>query len=246
MCPPDAKPACNLKTVKPILSRCTWVSILEKLDVLRSIDSIIDFSKATVQLRILIALGMGALTITDIVKVTGLRRKAILDAIRKLEIKGLVTRTSDTYMLTRKGREIYNMLMKISMEFNSNGKGLDKNYKVRDAYIDLLSVSYMLECLKILGRRGTKPLPLNKLASKIGLAPTTLEQHLKIYVDNGNITLFERFVGRDGKIYYRLSSMGLKLYNKLYSHRLRSRYTRLVIIAAVFMAIMIFLVITLL
>ena len=194
----------------------------DRLEILRNIDSVIDFSRATAQLRILIALDNAALTIDEIVKETRLRRKTVLDAIRKLEIKGLVKREGGKFMLSKNGKAIYDALRSIVAGDEAPRseldviRGLSVKPSIYDTYTDLLSVIYMLKALKVLGSVSNHRLPLDKLASKVGVTPITLDNHLQRFVTR-KMKLFNRLeVGPGGKIVYELNDAGLKLYQRLY------------------------------
>ncbi len=195
-----------------------------KLEVLRNIDSIIDFSRATAQLRILIALDNEPLTIDDIVAKTNLRRKTILDAIRKLELKGIVSRRNGKYVLTDVGKSIYEALRSIVSSSSAETPTLNVNQlrikpTIYDLYTDLLSAVYMLRALKILGRKKDHKLSLHKLALKLGVSPVTLENHIRRFTA-GKLSIFRRVegTGSQGSI-YELTDLGLKLYQKLYPKR---------------------------
>ncbi len=193
----------------------------DKLDVLRNIDSIIDFSRATAQLRILIALDNEPLTIDEIVEKTGLRRKTVLDALRKLEIKGIVERRNGKFILTSRGKSIYSSLKSIvfgSPNVGSNMDYLDSKPIIYDLYTDLLSVVYMLMVLKLLGGKKEHRCSLSKLASKLGVTEVTLENHLRRFM-NPKFNLFRRVETNSKDVVYELTDVGLKLYHKLYPKR---------------------------
>ena len=193
-----------------------------KLELLRNIDSIIDFSRATAQLRILVALDRESLTIDEIVNRTGLRRKTVLDALRKLELKGVIKRKNGKYALTDMGRSIYETLSNLIL----NDKGVSDLSNVGslkpllyDLYTDILSVAYMLEVIKIIGKRSKPKACIDELALKIGVSVTTLENHLRKFSE-GRTAIFNRV---DDKvkdcIAYELTELGFTLYRRLYSRR---------------------------
>jgi len=211
---------------------------MDKLELLRRIDSMIDFSRATAQLRILMVLNNNSLTIDEIVEKTSLKRKTVLDTLRKLEIKGLVERTNGKYRLSEIGSNIYHALKDIISKSDSKVKPADiPSIKPMfyDSYDELLSVVYMLRCLKVLGRKN-KPMQLDKLASKLRVSPITLDSHLSRFTSR-NLPVFKRIQGTNRTIYYTLSELGLKLYRTLYGRRIhilkRILYLFLVVLALV-------------
>ncbi len=201
------------------------MSWLRKIEILRSIDSVIDFSRATAQLRILIALDDRKLSVSEIVELTGLRRKTILDALRKLEIKGLVARADDKFMLTEQGRAIYSALRSIvqgeeESEYFTEVRAIGAKPALYDVYNELLSVVYMLKVLEILGSRKKRSMPLDSLASKLGVSPPTLDSHLQRFTAP-DIPIFSRVreSGRGERIVYLLTDLGYDLYIKLFPKR---------------------------
>ncbi len=105
--------------------------LIGRIDKLRNIDKLIDISKSTIQIEILLTLSRSDMTSAEIAKVTCQRRKAITDAMRKLRMKGLVdevmegeTSKSVKYTLTSSGRNCLNMLLNLTHS-NNDMKALD-------------------------------------------------------------------------------------------------------------------------
>lgn len=69
-------------------------SAMTKLVLLKDLDSIIDFSRATNQFSIILYLAekQQPVSITELSRAIGDSRKSILDSLRKLERKGLIVR----------------------------------------------------------------------------------------------------------------------------------------------------------
>ncbi len=100
----------------------------EGMDKLRSIDRLIDISKSTIQIDILLTLSRGEMTSAEIAKEICQRRKAITDAMRKLRVKGLVDEVTEEgigksarYALTAAGHGCLNTLLNLTHP-NSNPK----------------------------------------------------------------------------------------------------------------------------
>lgn len=190
--------------------------------MLRNIDSIIDFSRATAQLRILIAIDKESLTVDEIVSRTGLRRKTVLDALRKLELKGVIKRKDSRYLLTDMGRSIYETLNNLILS-DETATDLSSVRSLKpflyDLYTDVLSIAYMLEVIKIIGKRNKPRACVDELALKIGVSVATLENHLRRFSE-GRTALFRRIDDKTkGCIVYELTELGSTLYRRLYSRR---------------------------
>ena len=197
----------------------------ERLEVLRRIDSLIDFSRATAQLRILVALNTAVLSIDEIVERTSLRRKTVLDALRKLELKGLVERVDGRYRLSRRGRAVYDALRSI---LTGDVVGAPHVPSVKpvlyDSYEELLSVVYMLRALKVIGRRR-RPYPLSKLARKLGVSAEALDSHLKRFT-TPRLPILRRIAAERGVV-YTATELGQRLYRMLYAKTPRSVLAKL-------------------
>ncbi|MCD6301315.1 MAG: hypothetical protein J7L82_04515 [Staphylothermus sp.] len=208
------------------------MSLAEKIQLLRRIDSIIDFNRATAQLRILIALNNEERTIDEIVMSTGLKRKTVLDAVRKLEIKGLVEKQGNRCKLTELGRNIYNALLNVAGE---DPKNIPAKPSLRTTYYEiydqLLNVVYMLRAVQILGDAGNKPLSLKELAKKINVSQATLNDHISKFV-SGNVKIFEKIYDIErNRACLRLTELGLKIYTIFYNREKRKyKYLRYLIL----------------
>ena len=98
----------------------------ERINQLRSIDKLVDISKSTIQIDIMLNLSKGEMTSAEIAKEIGQRRKAITDAMRKLRVKGLVDEVIDEvsgksskYKLTPSGKACLESLL----EFTGSSSG---------------------------------------------------------------------------------------------------------------------------
>jgi Transcriptional regulators len=91
--------------------------VSQRLNRLKSVAALIDISKSTLQIDILLALSnRGEMTPAEISLAIGQRRKAVTDALRKLRNKGLVEPASDegrspAYRLTEIGAETVRSLI---------------------------------------------------------------------------------------------------------------------------------------
>jgi len=99
----------------------TYGVLSEGMDKLRSIDRLIDISKSTIQIDILLTLSRGEMTSAEIAKEICQRRKAITDAMRKLRVKGLVDEVTEEgagksarYALTAAGHGCLNTLLNLT------------------------------------------------------------------------------------------------------------------------------------
>ena len=222
------------------------MALMERIEVLRRIDSLIDFNRATAQLKILVTLDNKELSIDELVKETGLKRKTILDAVRKLELKGVVARKGHKLALSELGSSVYKTLRDIALGKNIYTEDVRSvPYRVTsiktsfyETYDQLLHVIYMLKVIKILGDSGNKPIYIKNLANKVGVSPTTLMDHLIVFT-NGDIKLFNKIYDITTKrTYFALTELGLKLYNSIYRRKRGiSRKSLLITILAAVIAI---------
>ncbi len=222
---------------------------LKKLELLRRIDSIVDFSRATAQLKILLAIDGSKLTVSEIVKATGLKRKTVLDALRKLEIKDLVKKSKDKYCLSIEGMQIYEALKELIKSGTLPiGKVQVRGHKIAfyENYDKLLSTAYMLLAIRIIGDSNNKPIALKKLATKLRVSPLTLEEHLSRFTETDELKVFEKVydLKRPRTVMYRLTKLGLKLYHTIYARQISNRREILIIeIIALAVLILLYLII---
>lgn len=199
-------------------------SVISRVSVLREVDSVVDLTRGWLQLRIVIVLGFyGRSDADELAKVLGERKKAILDALRKLKMKGLVVDAdSGRYVvLSDEGRKLYETLVGIISSAVSGRNSEGALPLIEDVHRDLTTSFYLYEVIIALGTSRKYELPLDTLASIVKLSPEVLDDYLKPYAD-GSLKLFKRYVvgskmslRRGRKVVYRLSDDGLKVYRRL-------------------------------
>jgi len=220
------------------LSRAQLDDIHVKLEKIRAFDSMIDFSKSRIQLDIVLQLAIAhkPLSADEIAKSIGQRKKPVLDALRKLELKGIIRRTEahrNIYELTELGRQMVNDLAAILGASNFKDVVRNRMYgkvSARDLIKVVIPVHYLYEVLIALGTAKRHELSLDTLASIVGISPQRLTVYLDPYSDSkSEIRLFKRIkrdkaslkimhllLGRrKSQIYYRLTDLGLELYYRL-------------------------------
>ncbi len=140
----------------------------------------IDFSKSSYQLDIAVFIGnIGKpVSVDALVSALGVDRKQILDALRKLKIKGIVsTDNAGFYMLTDSGKKFYDSLVR-------NLIGID-NKVDSESIVKIIrrfrGVSVSLDTIKLLGIWG-KPLRLDKMARRFGISVPELLELLSPFI----------------------------------------------------------------
>lgn len=201
--------------------------LAKNIEVLRNIDNLIDLGRATAQLKILLAIGKKKLTINEIVSYSKLKRKTVLDALRKLETKELIVRDKGYYMLTPSGVKVYVTLLRLASLNNASEQPTLPNLPFGktlflEAYDELLSALYLLRTLEIIGPTN-KPYSLRKLAGKLGVSQTTLDNHLRRFTTS-NLPILKRVYSdlESRHVCYKLTDLGLKFYSLTFSKRNRS------------------------
>ncbi len=211
-----------------------------KLEKIREFDSLIDFARSSLQLDIVLYLASSKapLSAADIAKALGQRKKPILDALRKLEMKGLVKRAGareDLYELTELGRNTIDDLM-IVLGFGDMKqmlKNVHRRYgkiRARDMIRVVVPVNYLHEVLVALGTSRSSELPLSTLSRIVGISEQRLSMYLEPYVNpKSEIRLFKKirretwkakirnvlFGTRHTEIFYRLTSLGQETFYRL-------------------------------
>jgi len=222
------------------LSQAQLDDIYVKLEKIRAFDSMIDFSRSRIQLDIVLQLATTRrpLSADEIARSIGQRKKPVLDALRKLELKGIIRRTEthrNIYELTDLGKQMINDLAAILGASNLKEVVKSRIYgkvTARDLIKVIIPVHYLYEVITALGTAKRHELPLDTLAGVAGISPQRLAVYLDPYSDSkSEIRLFKK-VKRDNPtplkmmnlilrhkktstIHYRLTDLGLELYYRL-------------------------------
>jgi len=219
----------------------------EGLELLRRVDSYVDLSRGWLQLRLLVELGRrgGEAAVSELAAALGVERKAVLDSLRKMRQKGLVTRGKRGPALTERGADLYRSLLRaIGAGHEAQPPRRQPQAATRepgtprDAYRLLALLTrhhYLYEALLALAAAPRGMLPLEALASLTGLSPRQMDEYLQVYARSEPRilarTVKETRLGplRRQRIYYRLTREGEKLLHRLpsYTRARRSRAARL-------------------
>ncbi len=226
-----------------------------KLEKIRAFDSLIDFSKSRIQLDIVLQLAAARkpLSADEIAEAIGQRKKPVLDALRKLELKGIIRRTEDyrnIYELTDLGKQMISDLTTILGASNLKEVVKSRMYGkigARDLIKLIIPVHYLYEALVSLGTSKTHELPINVLAKATGISA----QRLMVYLDpysapRSEVRLFKKYRKEDlitkmkslitgsrrvGTVYYRPTKLGMELFYRLpiYAKVKNSKLTNIIL-----------------
>ncbi|MGC9165017.1 MAG: hypothetical protein ACP5GU_04750 [Thermoprotei archaeon] len=205
--------------------------ILSKINKIRVLDGILDFSKASTQLDILIALSDNReVTLDELASRVERGKRQVSDAIRKMLRKGFVR-------YEEKNGEILITIGENGIEYLKTLSDI-LSVDIKDIKTILVSSKteitenlgvyfYIYETLIALGV-SKRPLSLNKLASIIGISPNRLESYLDLFVsqDTPQKNLFEKVYKVSYRILrirrltktitcYKLSETGMKIFYRL-------------------------------
>ncbi|MDI9644450.1 MAG: MarR family winged helix-turn-helix transcriptional regulator [Candidatus Verstraetearchaeota archaeon] len=186
---------------------------MSRLEQLRDVDRLIDISKSTLQLDIILALNSrGELSPAEIASILGQRRKAVTDAMRKLRIKGLVEPASEngksaTYRLSSQGAECISVLYRFvghegraKPEAKADPALGSKTAQKPDSSVpgvvgnisQLPFASALSQLLFTLGTAKGNALPIEELAGVMGLSVQRTESYLEVFM-NTEPRLFRKY-----------------------------------------------------
>lgn len=212
---------------------------MKVLEVLRYVDSVIDISRSSVQLYAFfaIAVSQSGLTLSELSEKLSLPRKAVLDAVRKLKSKGLVSegrgeRGETVYSVTDKGLDYFTQLYTLlHLGKGSRMRRRDPELRVRmdltQLYNELVKYAYLNEVLVALGTAKGHALSLQELANVLNLSVERAQSYLAIYSQPCMGRLVEEYVVRSRlkealrklgfnvkstKVMYRLTKQGKALF----------------------------------
>ncbi len=203
--------------------------ILDRIDILRRIDQVIDLSRGWLQLRILIIVGDKSATVEEVSRKLGISRKNIFDSLRKMKTKGLVELNNGLIKLTEKGEEIYNLLRELASTSRASPTAtLPLSLNTYEVLSLITRYVYLYEVLVALGSSPHYELSLNSLSSIVRISPRQLDEYLSIYT-RLDPKFFQRIVRQTklglfsrNRVYYRLTREGAKILHRLPEY-IRSR-----------------------
>ena len=199
-----------------------------KIHTLRDLDNKIDFARSTIQLQIIFALIMSRkpLTPTRISEIIEERRKAVLDALRKLELKGIVARAGTLggetlYTLSESGKEYADKLLAVLGVSGNLKANFDRNEVSNRTVIikRLTEAQYLYNAIVFLANSPGMKLDLKKLSELMGLSQDRAKSYLDVF-SRPPIRIFRR-VGRRGEgVHYKLEEEGLAVYKRTPAYQL--------------------------
>lgn len=212
-------------------NRMSLVKVFNSLKLLRELDSVIDFSRSTNQLLLVIYLysKQEYVSVATISRDLGLSRKNILDSMRKLERKNLVSRLERPgeiyFSLTETGRSYIDKLLSVL----SGGKepvGTAESLKVatRINIGQELPTAYRIyRALIAIGLSRRQCLHVRDLARAMELSVDRAKGYLDAFSASPS-KLFRRITMPKGT-YYKLTKEGLNILYKT-PHYIRYKRSR--------------------
>ena len=200
---------------------------LKMLKNIRELDSIIDFSRATLQLHVVLALShyKYGLTADEIAFKTGFRRKTVLDTLRKLEIKGLVVKRNDLFFLSDIGVKYLEQLKNLLKIRETGKKGDEKD--LREIAYKLVFYGTLKNIIMLLGK--SNGLTLEKMSHILGVSSKKVKNyitHLNNMSKNKLVKATRKRSIFGVKRVYVLTAYGKRLYNNIISIETRKTSKR--------------------
>ena len=169
---------------------------------LKEIDSRIDFARSQLQLDIVLELALARkpLAADEIARFIGYRKKAVLDALRKLENKGLVRRVGSSNMLfelTDEGKKLLEGLFDLLGVSGLTSVARKAHVRGRADARDLQKVVqpsyYLAKIIIAIGSSRKGYLSMKELASVVGLSQERLQSYMEPYMSaTAEVKLFKK------------------------------------------------------
>lgn len=197
---------------------------LRLLENIRRLDSIIDFSRATLQLKTILILSISSkgLSAEEIANKTGFRKKTVLDTLRKLEEKGLVVRRNEIFFLSDLGMKYLEQLRKL-LKISVIEKGEERELK--EFASKIVFYGALRDLILVLGQRNG--LTLEKISILLSASPRKVKNYI-IYINSvTNSRLIKRVRKKrlfGTKYVYVLTTRGRNLYNIIASMGSKGKY----------------------
>jgi DNA-binding MarR family transcriptional regulator len=218
------------------------LSAVKLADLLKEVTKVVDVTKGTLQLQMLIFLNEhGPQTADQISKELGKRRKAVTDALRKLKLKEVVKEfqqandrgeTTVAYGLTDNGKNYVDSLKGI---FSQRGAlSITTSRETGFRLIELIEEIPLLfntyDAIIAIGLSGNKGVTAKNLAGLFGLSEQRAITYLDLFTDAKGATLFKKKVAlpneQNNEIKYVLSDNGMRTLKLLPTYTsLHSSYT---------------------
>ncbi len=218
------------------LARKSGVLLASGIELLRELDSVLDFAKSTIQLELILYMGSKpkGIRAREAALALGIRTKSVYDALTKLISKGLVLRRHDgTYVLTEEGDKFVRKVLKLLGGGQREGIDASLSDVINTDYgrqtsfdvaKNLLTFKYIYDALLILGLTERKEMSLSELAKRLGVTPATLSSYLDIATSkHGKLGFLRKVLKSRGNgrmdIYYRLTEAGLQEVSRFAEYR---------------------------
>lgn len=218
------------------------LSAVKLADLLKEVTKVVDVTKGTLQLQMLIFLNEhGPQTADQISKELGKRRKAVTDALRKLKIKEVVKEFQQTndrgeatvvYGLTENGKEYVDSLKGIFSQKGASSitTSRETGFRLIELIEEIPLLFNTYDAIIAIGLSGNKGVTAKNLAGLFGLSEQRAITYLDLFTDAKGATLFKKKVTlpneQDDEIKYVLSENGMRTLKLLPTFiSLQSSYT---------------------
>lgn len=155
--------------------------LAQRLELLKQLNETIDFAKSVIQLSVVLVLHehKDGLSVNELCVKLGERRKALLDALRKLELKQIITKKDvkdkQVIVLTERGiscvKKLLNILLPRTEVSVSGAQSFNARSKRAMLLNNLVESHYIYTAIVALGEKSDKTLSLEKLAEVMGPSP---------------------------------------------------------------------------
>jgi len=170
-----------------------------RLQMLRELDSVIDFARGYLQLRIVLCLGSrNSLSTRDIASLLSERQKSVVDAIRKLVAKGLVARESDggvdLYKLSDSGLEFYRRLQSIVGDgYRYRVSREERREMVLDIASEMTRYTHLADAIIAIATSKNGELTLADIADAMKLGVDRARTYIEMFSERrGGVRVFKR------------------------------------------------------
>ncbi|MGC8563697.1 MAG: hypothetical protein ACP5LZ_02235 [Fervidicoccaceae archaeon] len=194
-----------------------------KLSLLRELDETIDFSKSTIQIEIMFVfmISKEKMTPSKLVELLDERRKAVLDALRKMQLKGIIKKEGEedgepVYALTETGEEYSKKLMEVlglkEGDHHSSGGEVEPNREKIAVLKRMIGLYHIYNAIVYLANTPENKMDLHKLSSLVGLSPERMKSYLDAY-SRPPIRVFRRSSSPVSRLtFYKLEKEGWNIY----------------------------------
>lgn len=194
---------------------------VQKLELIKELDAVLDFAKSTIQLEIVLYMGIHGRGVSpkQLAQDLNIKLKSVYDALGKLVSKGLVVKVDEGgYELSSEGRAFVDKLLKV---LTGHGEGVPQVSvsNISNVVKNLMTYRYLHDVMVAIAVSKEGKVGLKRLSKVFKVSEATLASYLDVIAGRSEGSLLKKIVKNDGSVYYTLTEAGMQEVSRFVSYR---------------------------